>query len=667
MAVKIRFGRVSQNRKVLFGGTVTVFAVGLLASTAMADVYQLAPIEVVAGREHPSASVRAKVQNSFTASRSSSTTSGSQINNLNPLNALDALKFTTPGLINSPGEDRFGGGNRIRTFGNFGGADSIDGLPAVKFGGEEGGGFSNVRIPSIAIEQMSALKGGRAVQYGDGTDGGILRTNIKSGRGYDNHAAVSFDINTADERVAQGEFADSTQFWDVYFAGRGFIGDYDGEPANLKSQDIYGAVAKIGLNSSDNTRLELMAIDNRSDTVIFRPAGSTTTNDITSEFLFLSATLDHAFSDTTSMRAGYLYTSSPTLWQARDRERDLITGTSFAELYRTQALTDAIDSFATLGAEYKRTNNLRDKISPIPERQFDNTFDDYAIKGGLALTIHDNLKVSAGLRHTWLNNEIVRGGIKQPDTLRKDALLSWEAGASYSVLDNTRIRGSVASGFNRFYEKYGNFGSDSLNPAGAGDTPVESITYEAGINQGWSTGYVDVAVYNTKQDNVPFRSGGLTENVTVDQSGIEVDAFWQISERVAAQAGYMHILNLDAKRNGVDVNANIFWGSQVSPVPENQVTLQLTYQVTEDFSVWGAGLYNAGFVRENRNGVVTQSRASERIDLGAAWAINDHAALRFRAENITDEKDFGRTLEGAPVDTSGRIGRVFWAGLDYKF
>lgn len=539
-------------------------AAGLLASTAMADVYELAPIEVVVSGGHPSASVRAKVQNAFTASRSSSTTSGSQINNLNPLNTLDALKFTTPGLVNAPfAADRFGGTTKIRTFGDFGAASSIDGLPAVKFGGEEGGGYSNVRIPSIALEQIVVHKGGRAVQYGDGTDGGILQTDIKSGRGYDNHAAGTFDIATVDELVVQAEVADSTRLWDVYLAGRGFIGDYDGEPSNLKSQDIYGGVAKVGLNPSDNTRLELLAIGNKSDTTIFRPAGSTTTNDITSEFLFLSGTLDHAFSDATSMRAGYLYTSSPSLWQARFRKRDTITGIALADLYHTRALTNAIDLFATLGAEYKHTNVVRDKISPIPERQFDNTFDDYAVKAGLAFTKDDNLNVSGGLRYTVLNNEIVRGGIKQPDTLREDALLSWEVGASYSVLDNTRIRGSIATGFNRFHEKFGNFGSDSLNPAGAGDTPVESRTYEAGINQSWSTGYVDVAIFMIEQDNVPFRGRSstgdrLTENVNVDQSGIEIEALWQISERVAAQAGYFHIFNVDAERNGVDVGATSF-------------------------------------------------------------------------------------------------------------
>lgn len=100
------------------------------------------------------------------------------------------------------------------------------------------------------------------------------------------------------------------------------------------------------------------------------------------------------------------------------------------------------------------------------------------------------------------------------------------------------------------------------------------------------------------------------------------------------------------------------------PVPENQITLQLTYQVTEEFSVWAASLYNDGFTRESSAGVATETRAFERIDLGTAWVINDHVTLRFRVENITDEKDFGQTLEGAPVNTSGRLGRVFWFGFD---
>ena len=52
------------------------------------------------------------------------------------------------------------------------------------------------------------LRGGRAVQYGDGTDGGVVETTIKSGRNYTDHRAVSLDVSSAREALTQGEVAD---------------------------------------------------------------------------------------------------------------------------------------------------------------------------------------------------------------------------------------------------------------------------------------------------------------------------------------------------------------------------------------------------------------------------------------------------------------------------
>ncbi len=627
-----------------------------IVPAAFAEVYDLEPIVVQVNAAHPSQAVRSQVENAFNAPRSSSAVGGAEINNLNPINTGDALKFTTTGLVNQPfSGDRFGGGTKIRTFGDWGAAQSIDGLPAIKFADEEGGGFTNTRIPAIAIDTITVQKGGRAVQYGNGSDGGILQTTIKSGRGYDRHAAMTFDANTADEKVGQAELAHGEEMWDVYVAGRWFDGNYGGEPANLDKQDILGGIAKIGFNPTVKTRLEILGITNDSETRIFRGG---TTNDIDAETAFVSTTLEHAFTDSTSARAGYLHSDTQTLWPARSRDRSIVIDTFFADVYHTVPITESIVYAGSLGAEYKKTNYLRDN-------QWDNTFNDPSVKSTNSLTFDDNLVLSAGLRHTWFDNDIVLNGVTQPDNLSTDSLFSWEVGASYSVFDMTRVRGNIASGYNRFYEKYGNFGSDALNPAGAGDEIVESQTYELGINQGWSTGYVDLAWYQTEQENVPRRNAGAIQNVTVEQSGLEFEAFWQVFDNFAAELGYVHLLDLEATRDdGTYAFGNIFFGANGVNIPENQVTLRLDYDVTDEFSLWGAGLYGDGYTQTDATGATTERRPYERIDLGASYTFSEHVALRFRAENVTDEKDYGQTLEGAPVNTSGRIGSVFWLGVD---
>src|SRR3546814_18807393 len=82
----------------------------------------------------------------------------------------------------------------------------------------------------------------------------------------------------------------------------------------------------------------------------------------------------------------------------------------------------------------------------LRDRQWDNSFDDISLKSANSLTIDDNLVLSAGLRHTWFSNDIVYAGAGQPDNLADDGVWSSALGVSHSVLANTRVRGSLATG-----------------------------------------------------------------------------------------------------------------------------------------------------------------------------------------------------------------------------
>ena len=648
-------------QRIGYGRATALISVAVLAmEDAAAEPFRLEPVVVTAPEVHPSQAVRSQVTDAFRESRTSSSSNGAALQNLNPVNKGDALRYNTIGLINTPGGgDRFGGGVSIRTFGDFGAGESIDGLPAFKSAGEEGGGYSNTIVPSIAVDRIVLQKGGRGVGFGDGSDGGVIETRIKSGRGYDDHRAATFDVNSAREGLVQAEAADGAEKWDYYLAGNYLQGRYeDGEPDNLSEERQFGGLGKVGLNYGDDTRAEFLAIGDRNRPDIIRNG---VVEEITTEAYILAATLDHRLTDTTSLRVGHQYTDSRSQWPARSRDRGIDTHISFAEGYLTADLAKGIRYDGSVGAESKRTNYLRDNI-------YDLVFDDVSLKTSNSLTFNDNLVLNLGLRQVFFENDLEVGGVTQPDNLTTDQLTAYEVGASYDVIPGTRVRGVVATGYNRFYEKYGNFGNDALNPAGAQDEIVESVTLEAGVNQSWATGSLDVAVYSIEQENVPRREGGAIESVTVEQTGLEIEATNRFTDRLTLSAGYMRLLDVDATRaDGSPAFGNVFFGTNGVPVPTDQVLLRGNYEVTRSWQVWAMGYFNSGYERIDATDVTTQTRDFYRVDLGTSYQPIDPLVLRFRIENLLDQRDYGQTLEGAPVADAGKLGRVFWVGLDYTF
>src|SRR5690606_29030396 len=136
----------------------------------------------------------------------------------------------------------------------------------------------------------------------------------------------------------------------------------------------------------------------------------------------------------------------------------------------------------------------------------------------------------------------------QADNLKDDSMFSYTLGAAWSVLERTRLRASVATGYNRFIGKYGNFGTDALNSSGAGDEIVESRTVEFGVRQDFSLGHADLAIYEVEQDGVPRRNAGALESMTVNQRGREFELLARLTPRLALRAGYTRVLELEAIR-----------------------------------------------------------------------------------------------------------------------
>ena len=188
------------------------------------------------------------------------------------------------------------------------------------------------------------------------------------------------------------------------------------------------------------------------------------------------------------------------------------------------------------------------------------------------------------------------------------------------------------------------------------------------MRQGWTGGYADMAVYNIVQSNVPRRNGGAIESVEVHQSGVEFETEHAFANGLQLSGGFMYIFDVEAFRaDGSSANGNVFFGSNGVSVPETQILLRAQYNLTNEWLVWGMGYFNSGYVSSNSDGTTTKRSDHYRFDVGAAWRPRDDLAIRFRVENLLDEKDFGQTVEGQPTADADKIGRVFWVGLDYSF
>jgi hypothetical protein len=648
------------------GLAIVVRADGGYALVRAADAAQggervLTPIHVVATPlVHPAQQVGTQAREAFGRGRSSSSADGDALRSLSPANKGDALRYSTTGFVGGPWSgDRFGGTTSIRTFGDWGAAESIAGLPAFKSAGEEGGGFTSTFLPSIAIDTIHVRKGGHGVGFGDGTDGGVIEYRVKSGRNYQRHQAATLDLSSVRETLLQAEAGHHTDRWDYYLAGSGLYGNYKGEPENLHRQTVVGLLGNFGWNFSDTMRAEVLLVTDSSKPDIIRRGAI---ENISARQTLASATLDIALREARSVRLGFLRSDSRTQWPARNRDRSVNNDIAFAEHNLRTSLGQGLRYDGIVGLEYKQTEYLRD-------RRWVANFDDVSLRSLNTLTIGDNLGLTAGARLIRFRNDIVLDGVRQRPNLKDDQVLAYELGASYNVLAATRVRAVLASGFNRFFEKYGNFGTDALNPAGAGDDIVESRTVEAGVRHALGRGsHVDLAVYNITQDGVPRRRAGAIESMKVEQSGAELELVARLLPALQLKAGYMRVLSLEATRaDGRKVHGNIFWDGQTTAVPVHQTHARLDWQPSSALTLWTAAFRSSGYESVRADGSVVENEGFTRLDLGASWAPAKRWLLRAKVENLTDERHFGSVVKGVSVPDQGKIGRVFWLGADFVF
>lgn len=158
-------------------------------------------------------------------------------------------------------------------------------------------------------------------------------------------------------------------------------------------------------------------------------------------------------------------------------------------------------------------------------------------------------------------------------------------------------------------------------------------------------------------------------NVEVEQFGVELEVFFKLIKKLILFVGYNYVFDVKVIcEDGIDVNGNIFFGSNGVNVVYYQFILCFDYCWIDVFFVWGVGIYGELFEWINEGGVIEICcEFYDCFDLGVVLWVLDNVVVRIWVENIIDEKDFSLILEGVVIDIEGKFGCVFWVGVDFFF
>lgn len=238
-------------------------------------------------------------------------------------------------------------------------------------------------------------------------------------------------------------------------------------------------------------------------------------------------------------------------------------------------------------------------------------------------------------------------------------------GIVYKPAPNGSIYASVGSSANPGGEPNGVGGgpSSSLDAL----DPERAWSYELGTK--WNLFddrlFVTAALFRTEKNNARVtNAGGDLENIGKTRAqGFELDVAGQINDQWSISAGYSYI---DSKivdggfTGGVPSTNN---GTRTAGVPMHAFTLWTTYDVTDAITLGGGATFIG---KRYLNGARTAMLPEQvRVDLMAAYQINESTSVQFNANNIFDEQLYAGNRGTGFVNTEP--GRNFTLSLNHSF
>ena len=233
-----------------------------------------------------------------------------------------------------------------------------------------------------------------------------------------------------------------------------------------------------------------------------------------------------------------------------------------------------------------------------------------AVFGLLELKPFSGLTVSAGLRH---DDHSTFGG----ETTAR-------AAAEWRITNGVTLRGSWGEGFKAptIFQLTQSFGA---LPPNADLQPEKSEAFDVGLDLSTKDGRATMSVtyFNRDTENlIIFAPNSRYENLAqTEAQGIEISSEFSISDKIGLQAGYAYI---DAK--------DAITGERQIKTPRHSGNAALTYR-GDQLSCALSVRYNG---EEAEGPFGADVDAWTRVDLSAAYAVNDTIELYGRIENLLD-------------------------------
>ncbi|WP_020400877.1 TonB-dependent receptor plug domain-containing protein [Kordiimonas gwangyangensis] len=527
---------------------------------------------------------------------------------------LDALQSVPGVTINQNGS--FGGVATV----SIRGASSdqtvvlIDGVQ-VNDPSATGGGYNFAGLDPNGIERIEVLRGPQAVLYGSDAMGGVINIITKSGGdalgdsafaeyGSYNSLRTGANISGGTERISfnlAGTYVDTDG---ISSAARE---NGNTERDGFESLTLRG---KMGIKLSEAARLELNANYIDSDKEI--------------DGFALQGDGSYALGDTNEVSKSEEYAlAARGFLDLFDGMLSNTVSIEYSEIDRKSFIGDA----ETYGANGERLN--LDYLGTL------TVSEDVSLTAGLQ---HEEVKAASqdpeaistdsifgSVTYTGIEGLTLTGGVRHDDHETFGGNTSFEAAAAYLVEETgTRIHATWGEGFKAptiFQLTYFCCGFDP-NP---NLKPEQTEAWEVGVEQSVADDRITLgATYFDRktQDLIIFTFTGGYQNVSRARAkGVELTLAADISETLSFNANYTYT---DAKDRDTD--------SLLARRPKHQAYAALVWAPTEKLS---------GAVSVTHNGRELDSGTTfvddwTRVDLRAAYKLNDTIELYGRVENLFD-------------------------------
>jgi iron complex outermembrane receptor protein len=283
--------------------------------------------------------------------------------------------------------------------------------------------------------------------------------------------------------------------------------------------------------------------------------------------------------------------------------------------------------------------------------------DSVAVYGNVGYAISDELRVSAGIRHTSDEKTAtinINSGLIDTSATRDWSETSWELALSYDLNENLTTYGTIQNGYQsgQFPARpYCLFGALDFTQPGNVSQPncfvanenITAINYEAGIKgTPLPNLQLSAAIFLTDYSDLPYQvsttagAGFNTVNLIVDQqsTGLELEGAWAITDEFMLY-GSLGLINVDVDNPDA-----------VAPLTP-EMTLSLSPEYTQELSNGGTITYRADYsFRDDMYGEPSalpgrftsiDSRSLVNVDISYA-APDDSWTVGFYGRNITDER-----------------------------